>query len=210
MKTVESKLSAGQVAEAHLLLSSLYDDPQVPPEQARQITRLLDQMAASVVYSRQHLLEQPYRVRPGDTLDRIAESYSVPPQLLAKINGIRDPRNLTPGRELKVVRGPFSALIDLNRRELTLMVQGRYAGRFPIDLGHDAAVAPGTYMVRDKKDDRATGRDSIAGYAGSFWISLGGPVAISDRNRGSVALGDRDLEDVFGILSVGSRVVIQR
>jgi hypothetical protein len=210
MRTVESKLSAGQVADAHLLLSSVYGDPQISPEQARQVMRLLDQMAATVIYSRQSLLEQPYRVQPGDTLEQIARRYNVPPELLAKINGIRDPRNLAPGRELKVIRGPFSALVDLGRRELTLMVQGRYAGRFPIDVAGPDAIAPGTYMVRDKKDVRPRLGDPVAGQVGTFLISLGGPAAIGDRNNAPVALGSRDLEDVFGILSLGSRVVIQR
>jgi murein DD-endopeptidase MepM/ murein hydrolase activator NlpD len=155
-------------------------------------------------------LEQPYRVQPGDTLEQIARRYNVPPELLAKINGIRDPRNLAPGRELKVIRGPFSALVDLGRRELTLMVQGRYAGRFPIDVAGPDAIAPGTYMVRDKKDVRPRLGDPVAGQVGTFLISLGGPAAIGDRNNAPVALGSRDLEDVFGILSLGSRVVIQR
>jgi hypothetical protein len=212
MKTVTSEMAQGQVAEAHLLLSKLYGDPRVPPELAGQITRMLDELAATVIYSRRHLLEPAYRVKPGDTLDQIAREYIVPPQLLAKINGIRDPQNLTPGRELKVVRGPFSALVDLGKRELTLTVGGRYAGRFPLDVGK-AVILPGTYMVRDKGDHRPT--SNFPGKSGNFEIALEGPcpIFISDARGAALpplGLGDRDLEDVFGILSVGSRVVIQR
>jgi hypothetical protein len=226
MKTVESSMHAGQWAEAHLLLSSVYGDPRVSPEQAQQVTRLLDQMAATVIYSRQHLLEQPYRVQPGDTLERIAERYNVPPQLLAKINGIRDPRNLAPGRELKVIRGPFSAFVDLGKRELTLMVQGRYAGRFTIDVGTDpAALAAlaGTYMVRNKgirgSQNAAGPAPGPAASSGQLWIDLGNQVTIEARNdapmsrlraAGPIGLAPQDMEDVFGILSVGSRVLIQR
>jgi hypothetical protein len=224
MKTVESSMHAGQWAEAHLLLSSVYGDPRVSPEQAQQVTRLLDQMAATVIYSRQHLLEQPYRVQPGDTLERIAERYNVPPQLLAKINGIRDPRNLAAGRELKVIRGPFSAFVDLGKRELTLMVQGRYAGRFTIDVGTDPAALAGTYMVRNKgirgSQDGAGPAPGPAASPGQLWIDLGNQVTIEARSdpqragqppgAGPIGMGPRDLEDVFGILSVGSRVLIQR
>ena len=49
---------------------------------------------------------------------------------------------------------------------------------------------------------------------GGFWIILGAhgaPVELSDaQGAAPLALGSRDMEDVFGILSVGSRVVIQR
>ena len=36
---------------------------------------------------------------------------------------------------LKVVKGPFSATVSLEKRQLTLMLGGMYAGRFPIGLG---------------------------------------------------------------------------
>ena len=221
MKAVEAKMDAGQLAEAHrLLTASVYADAAIPPEQARQIMRLLDQMAATVIYSRQHLLEPAYRVQPGDTLQRIAERYNIPPQLLAKINGIRDPQNLPAGRELKVIRGPFSALVDLSKPELTLMVQGRYAGRFPIDVDTDpAALArlPGTYMVRNKSIPSAGVPTAPAGQLRidlgnqvSIEARSGGPAEGRRRGAGAMHMASRDLEDVFDILSVGSRVVIQR
>lgn len=227
MKNVESKLDEGRLADAHLMLSSLYGTSEVPPEHARQMTRLLDQMAATVIYSRQHLLEAPYRVQPGDTLERLADSHNVPPQLLARINGIRDSQSLTPGRELKMIRGPFSALIDLDRRELTLMLNGRYAGRFPIVAGADQPKLEGVYAVRDKRANpvvegpggAAPPRDP-ASQPGKLWIDLGNQISIQGTadprsagptgDRGSICVGNQDMEDIFGILSVGSRVVIQR
>ena len=84
----------GRKADAHRLLSTLYGKPEVPSDMMRDIIGWLDQMAGTVIYSRQHLLERPYVVRPGDTLDRIAEGYNVPATLLARINGIRDPQSL--------------------------------------------------------------------------------------------------------------------
>ena len=85
-----------------------------------RITRMLDQMAAIVIYSRTSFTEPPYRVQPGDTLEKIAETYGVPAELLAKINGIRDPLHFQPGQELKVVRGPFSALVEAQLEAMAL------------------------------------------------------------------------------------------
>jgi lipoprotein-anchoring transpeptidase ErfK/SrfK len=228
MEAIQAKLDEGHLAEAHLALSSLYENPEVPPEQVQKVTNLLDQLAGTVIYSRQPLMGPPYRVRPGETLEQIAAAYHVPWQLLAKINGIRDPQHLEPGRELKVVRGPFNALIDLDKYELTLMVGGCYAGRFPIGVGRDHANLEGSYVVRDKivhparygrtgtPGAGAAGDDSL----GDYWIDLGNQIGIhgtSDPQNlhhtggpGCVCLGDRDIEDLFGILSVGSRVIIQR
>ncbi len=227
MQAVRTKLNAGEFTEAHLTLSSIYDNPSVPPERAQEVTDLLDQLAGTVIYSRKHLLEQPYRVRPGDTLERIAEIYKVPWQLLARINGIRDPQRLEPGQELKVVRGPFSALIDLGKYELTLMVEGRYAGRFPIGVGSDHATLEGSYIVRDKilnppyySPTLSFAPDDPNNPLGRHWIDLGNQIGIHGTNdpqnlhrtggRGSVCLGARDIEDLFGILAVGSQVIIRR
>lgn len=181
-----------------------------------------------MIYSRKHLLEPPYIVQPGETLDQIAQKYNVPATLLARINGIRDPYHLEPGRELKVVRGPFSALIHLEKHELTLMVQGRYAGRFAIGVGCDQPKLEGTYTVLEKTLYPAyRGPDGVTvsggdprNPLGKFWIGLSENVGVHgtidpqnvgrDDSRGTICLGDRDIDDLFGILSIGSRVVIQR
>ncbi len=233
MQTVQSKLDEGRLAEAHLALSTLYDSPDTPVELDRQVVDLLDQLAGSVIYSQQHLLEPEYMVRPGETLEQIAQAHYVPWQLLVRINGIRDPQNLQPGQKLKVVRGPFSAVIDLTKYELTLMLKGRYAGRFPIGVGRDYASLAGSYVVSDKTiNPRYFGPDQMEIAAddpnnpyGAFWIGLstqdGQPcgAGIHGTNdpanlhrtgsRGAICLDRQDIDDLFGILSVGSRVVIR-
>jgi hypothetical protein len=228
MQAVQKKLDEGRLSEAQLALSSLYDNPDLPQAQARQVTELLDQLAGMVIYSRQHFLEQPYVVRPGDTLEQVADRYNVPPVLLARINGIREGLQLEPGQELKVVRGPFNAVIHLDKHELTLMVEGRYAGRFAIGVGCDQPKLEGTYIVREKNVNPVyRGPDGITvpggdprNPLGKFWIGLSNNIGLHgtvdpqnigrDDNRGAICLGDRDIDDLYGILSVGSRVVIQR
>ena len=91
MDAVQKKLDEGKLAEAHLALSTLYGNPDLPADQAKQITDLLDQLAGTVIYSRQHYLEPAYVTQPGDTLDKVAQKYSVPWQLLARINGLMPP-----------------------------------------------------------------------------------------------------------------------
>jgi LysM repeat protein len=220
-------LDQNRWADAHLRLSALYDNPQIPPQEARGIVQILDDLAARVVYSRQHLLEGAYQVQWGDTLERIATGYSVPPQLLAKINGLADPQNLPPGTELKVLRGPFNAIINLGRFELTLMVNGRYAGRFRIGIGTDSAKLEGNYVVREKRTqvpyayaDRSVVPEKSQTPNQIFILDLGNGVSIHGTtdargigragNQGSICLGQPDIDDVFGILSVGSKVVIKR
>jgi len=228
LQPVQRMIQAGQLDEALVALSRIYHNPALPPALARQLTPMLDSLAGTVIYSRQHLLEPPYRVREGETLESIAQQYNVPWQLLARINGIEDPQRLVPGQTLKVVRGPFSAVVNLDRYELTLKLGERYAGRFPIGIGRDSPRLEGTYTVRDKLVNpvyygpdgfRAEGGDAN-NPLGRFLLDLGDQVGIHGTNdvrwvgrddgRGAICLGDRDIDDLFGILSIGSRVVIQR
>ncbi len=209
-------LENGRLAEVHQTLSLWYDNPQLTDEEQRQLTELLDQVAGTVVYSRQHLLERPYEVKSGDTLRSIGRAYGVPWQLLAKINGIPEGADVEPGQELKVVRGPFDAVVDLEKHEMTLKLRGLYAGRFRIGVGRDAESIEGEYYVEDKlvQDD---GPNSPLG---RYWIKLNERIGIhgtndprnigADDGPGTISLDHRDIEDVHDILSIGSRVKILR
>ena len=127
------------------------------------------------------------------------------------------------------MRGPFQAVVDMARQEMTLRVGGMYAGRFPIGIGTDSAPPEGSYAVTEKVADptyhgnsRSIPGADPANPLGKRWIGLGdrfgihgAPVAnATDLKRpdlpGSIALQPRDVEDAFDILSVGSRVIIRR
>jgi len=218
MEKAATKLSKGQLADAHLELSEWYGDPRLAADESRRLTELLSQLAGTVVYSRQHLLEPPHVVQPGDSLEKIARTYNVPWQLLVKINGLRDPSDLELGRQLKVVRGPFHAVVDLSRYELTLMLDGRYAGRFAIGIGRDCPQLEGRYLVRSKTTDPtsydANQREDPSQPLGSRWIDLGGGIGLHGTNQpenigrheggGVIFLADRDIEDLYDILTAGS------
>jgi len=219
MQQVKLKVGENRFADALLILSQLYGSPDLPASQSREVTLILDQMAAKVIYSREHWLESAYLVQASDTLDTVADRYQVPALLLARINGIHNPQNLPPGKELKVLKGPFSAQISTDRSEMTLMLADRYAGRFSVVLNNDLSHATGIWKVREK------GPSTAAAGAGSArqWIELGNAsgnisilgtndtrVATGRNSRSTIWLSEQDMDDVFGILSVGSSVIIQR
>ncbi len=221
------ELDAGRLAEAHYQLSRWYDDPSLLPAEQQQLTELLDQLAGTVIYSTQNLIEPACEVQPGETLERIAQRYNVPWQLLGKINGIEDPHSLRPGERLKVVRGPFSAVVSLDKCMLTLFLNSTYAGRFQCGLGREHPPLEGQYIVTDKVIDptyygpgRTIEHGDRDNPLGRRWLGLGNQIGIHGTNEprfagrtdlgGSISLGERDAEDVFDILSEGSKVVIRR
>jgi len=219
------QLEKGQWADALLTLSVFYSDPDLTGEERMRFVDLLDPLAGKVIYSAEHILEPPYEVRPGDTLQSVADRYQVPVTLLQKINGIAYPDSLEPGSQLKIIRGPFRAEVDLQKDELVLFLGKYYAGSFSVSVGNDPRPEPTEYQVRDKQRGReyfAPDRTQIPPNApdnpyGSWWIDLGGDVCIhanpdslpSHGGLGCISLETADAGDVYGILSIGSKVRIR-
>jgi hypothetical protein len=144
---------------------------------------------------------------------------------LKNINGIADPERLTPGSVLKMVRGPFRAEIILAKDELVLFLGDCYAGRFAVSIGNDPRPNPAELSVVGKQEGReyyAPDGSRIPPLApenpyGRWWIDLGGDVCIhasaeatpTHGGLGCISLDSNDAADVFGILSIGSKVLIR-
>lgn len=225
LRSAKSAIEKGRYHDALFTLSAFYKSQDLTGEEQAELLDMLDPLAAKVIYSREHQVEPPYKVRRNETLMDVSQRYQVPWQLLQKINGIDDPRVLLPGSELKIVSGPFRAEVDLQSHELTVFLGQLYSGRFPISLGTDPAPVEGEYEVRDKREDRpyftTDGRQIPAGSPnnpfGRVWLDLGKEICIhgsppsgSDSQHGCISLSPRDADDVYGILSLGSKIRIIR
>jgi len=225
---VQAALDRGELSQALLLLSDWHGDPSLTKAEAAEVNQLLGQLAGTVIYSSEPRLEAPYLVQAGETIQQIAAKYDVPWQLLAKINGLSTPDALQTGQSLKVIRGPFNAKVDLSSRELTLMLGRRYAGRFQVNVDPSLTVEEGSWLVDQKLVTPAGGLyGSANGATDSHSIVLsnpsttGGQVAVirgpSDQARvasepveRTISLREGDATDLYDIISVGSRVTIQR
>jgi LysM repeat protein len=232
-KSAMLSLEQDRLADAHLALSEWYGNPSLSPEEDAQLLELLDRLAGTVIYSREHLLERAHEVQPGETLDRIADMYEVPWQVLANINGISDPQRIRPAETLKVVHGPFDAVVELERFRLTLFLQGRYAGRFRIGIGKDRSTPEGEFAVLQKLtnptyygNQEVIDQNDPNNPLGEYALMLGDHILIHGTNdpqsigraesRGCIRLDNRDIKDVFEILSArtdrsaGSKVAVRR
>ena len=229
----QSKLSRDELTDALFALSLWYNDPQLTSDQRDVVVPLLDQLAGTVIYSREHRLEAPHIATEGETLQQIADAYQVSPDFLARVNGLDMTQPVLPGTELKVARGPFRAELSLGRRELTVFLGRYYAGRFSVGVGRDFPAQTMTLRVTEKDgprpyQDAKTGQQVMAGAAdnpfGNHWIGLedtnnpglagigihgsGDQIDASDT-RGYVSLSRRDADDLAALLVIGSAVVVQ-
>jgi hypothetical protein len=221
------KLAAGRYAEALAVLSTWHDDPSLGLEESQRLEDLLGQLAGTVIYSQQDLLLPPYVVQQGETLLSIAAPLAVPWQLLAKINGVSDPARLVPGETLKLVRGPFDAVVSVSRRRLSLQVGGNYAGSFPVVVGRQirervgsavpvVAIEPGDAPAEQTGPATQVawaqpGSKSIGLADGLAIESVADPATVSEDSipATSLIVADRDIAELADILGQGSRVLVR-
>jgi hypothetical protein len=209
------KLTSGRYAEALQALSVWYDDPSLGLEESHRLEDLLGQLAGTVIYSQQDLLLPPHVVGPGETLPAIAAPLGVSPQLLAKINGIVDPLRLTPGEHVKLIRGPFDAVVSVSRRRLSLQLAGAYAGSFPAVVGRQfldrvGGSLPVVEVVLGDAAAVAPRRALILG-DGLTIEAVEDPATVSDAvPPSSLVVSTRDLDELLDILGPGSRVLVRQ
>lgn len=209
---IQAALERGELARAHLLLSQWYEDPSLTPAESQQVESLLSQLAGTVIYSMENRLEPAHVVRPGETLDAIAQQYGVPWQLLAKINGVASVDGVRPGQQLKVLRGPFSAVVDLSDGQMTLLLEGRYAGKFAIDVSPEVMLPEGEWVVQEKPASPLAQASPYAPSSQTVVRSLRlRSATASDANPGvPITVGSAPAAEARGIGAGGAATVEQR
>lgn len=223
LRTVDEKIAAGETLEPHAMLSSLY---WKQPDSRPMIRERLGKTAAEIYANPEAHFAQPYVVQFGETLDGIAAQFDVPWQYLGRLNGVT-PETLQAGQSLKVLKGPFGAVVDLQRFEMTLIMHGWYVRRYKIGIGRDHKTPTGEFVVQEKlenprwynPDGGVVEGDDPSNPLGEYWLGLGDHIGIhgtidpssigAAASRGCIHLADDDIAEVYQLLGRGSKVVIR-
>ena len=186
------------IRQAYIQLSRLYEHKQLSSAERGMLRPLLDTLALKVIYSKDsHILESPYRVKPGETIESIAKDYNLNPVFLRKINGLAVPRELAPGTTLKVVYGQFDARISIKQKELTLLLGGLYAGQFSFAFPNtEIPVRSGEFFVAHRSDQMVA-------------LNNGWKLATPHMKDATIVFADQDAQDIFDILSEQSVIVVE-
>jgi LysM repeat protein len=152
-------------------------------------------------------LTELHTVQSGEVLAILARQYKVPHECIEKINGITDPERLQAGQAIKIVHGPFSAVISKKNYTLDLYLQGMFIKQYKVGLGRAEHPTPtGKWIVTKGKmikpdwTDPDTGRlyrGSDPDYPlGSRWIALDGVEGEAKGRTGFAIHGTKDPETI--------------
>ncbi len=221
---IDRQIKAGQVVEAHKALSKLYWQQ---PDLRSQVQERIDLTAKAIYFSPQPHIQEPYVVQAGDQLRKIATKHHVPWPYLVRLNRI-DPKRLREGQKLKVIDGPFGAVVTLTDFELTLHLGGQYVRSYPCCIGKNSATPTGKFKVLNKvanpqytdPDGKVFSGSDPKNPLGTHWIDLGDSYGIHGtiepdsigkaESRGCIRLFNADVSEVFDLLETGAEVVIRQ
>lgn len=177
-------LARGDLPAARAALSAVLAHTPAPADEAFARAEL-ERISDALLFSRATNLNDPlafaHSVGAGESVNSIARQYKIPEVLLVKINRIADPHRLLAGQRLKVIRGPFSAVIDKSRHQMDVYLGDVYVRGFPVGLGANDGTPRGTWVVRNKLTnpewvDPATGHryaaDDQDNPIGEHWIGM--------------------------------------
>lgn len=149
-----------------------------------------------------------YLVQPGDLLAVIAKRNKVPYEALMKINNISRPELLQAGVKIKVIDGPFNAVIYKSSFTMDLYLQNVYVKTYRVGLGKEQYETPtgrwcvknGGKLIKPKWTDPDTGKvyvGSAPDYPlGSRWIALDGLDGDAAGRTGFAIHGTKEPESI--------------
>lgn len=195
IEQADAKRKTDDLIEARKLLVQALDTQTLSPSETDEVLRRLSEINDIVVFSPRRFVSDPYqeqyKVQPGDLMQKIAAKYNITWKFLGRLNGIEDPRRLQVGKTLKVVHGPFHALVDKSEFTLDLFM-GKpgtpgaiFLKRFRVGLGEFDSTPTGEWLVDTKLENpryynprdegpRIIEPDDPKNPLGERWIALKG------------------------------------
>jgi lipoprotein-anchoring transpeptidase ErfK/SrfK len=155
-----------------------------------------------------------YNVKSGDRFINIAKNCKTDYEILMKINNIAKATSLRAGQNIKVVNGPFRAVVNRSTYTLDLYLQNTYVRSFTVGLGKLGRETPtglwevsSDKQIKPKWTDPDTGRvyqGSDPDYPlGTRWIGLKGIEGLAKGRTGFALHGTNKPEELGQNLSRG-------
>jgi len=212
------------------------------PEMELQARKMLNEASNHWLFARNIYEDDPFcknhKVAGGELLVQIQKKYHIPYEFIMRINNIRNARSIGVGATLKVVQGPFNAVVDRKRYLMSIYLGDLLVRTYRVGLGKPGRDTPtGEWLVELKQPNPAwTDPDTHKRYEpddpenplGERWIRLKGikgpaegrkgcgmrcTIKVQELRksaaRGCIRLDNGDVRELYDMLTPGqSRVYV--
>jgi len=156
-------IEQNRLVDARRLLSeALLDERTAPGDKSSlrsQISSINERLLFSPTIASDDPLVSRYVIEGGDALSRISRKTGadVDWRFIQRINQISDPRRIRVGQTLKIVKGPFHAIVDKSDYRMDVYAEiptsagggAVFIRSFPVGLGELDSTPTGEWIVRD-------------------------------------------------------------
>ncbi len=167
-----------------------------------------------------------YKVKSRDSLFIIAKKFGTTVDLIKKSNNLESSA-IYPEQKLKIPTAKFSILIDISDSMLTLKANDKMLKRYLVSTGKNNSTPPGKFKVVSKLIDpvwyyqgKAVSPQSSDNILGSRWLGLSvkgcgihgttEPETLGKQiTRGCIRMFNKDVEELYSIVPIGTKVVIE-
>ena len=188
-------IEKGKLVSARSALNDLLEGGagELNASQAKALRYQLSIVNNKLIFSKRIYRDDPlvdsYVVKRGDRLINVTPPYRIPYQLVEHVNQVKAKR-IQPGQRLKIIKGPFHAVVSKSQYRLDVYLTGDdskrvYIRSFPVGVGEDDSTPLGKWIIRPgaKQKDPAwtnprTGKRFTGGDPtnpiGMYWLGLAG------------------------------------
>jgi len=178
--------AGGKPVAARRRLAAALGTPE-PPAGSENLRQRLYALADETIFGAKIYEGDPltgtHVIRPGEVLHRVGAQYKVTAELLAMINGIANVNQVRQGQRIKIVNGPFHAVVLKGNFDMYVYLQDTLVRHFKVGLGANGSTPTGTWRVREKlrnptyhppRGGPIIAADDPTNPLGEHWIGLEG------------------------------------
>jgi len=153
--------AAGRPVEARAALNRALHDPRATESEREAIRDRMARINDLLIFSPTVVTGEPYTttaaVQGGDTLTKIttANGLQTDWRFVMRVNNIAAPNKLAVGQKLKLIKGPFHAVVSKSAFRLDLYIgepdasgNRMFVRSFPVGLGEFGSTPLGNFIVR--------------------------------------------------------------
>jgi lipoprotein-anchoring transpeptidase ErfK/SrfK len=176
-----------------------------------------------------------YVVQSGDSVDKIAKKFGTTAELVQRSNLIANSNLIKAGDRLRVLKASFTIHVRKDKKDMLVCMNDRFFKRYRIGTGKFGKTPVGTFKVSDRIREptwwRPDGRQIPYGdpenELGTRWLALKSTGTTPDikgygihgtwqdqtigqaESAGCVRLLNRDVEELFDLIPLGTPVTIE-
>lgn len=222
----EALVNDGKLPEARDLYSNILNNDNISEDDKYEIRPRYEELNMKILFSKTPTnTSTVYKVVSGDSLYKIAKKFKTTVGLLKKANHL-DRDTIYVGEELKVTTVPFSIFVDKSDNILQLKLADRVMKTYRVATGKNNCTPVGTHTIKDKLPNPTwyhagaiVPPESEENILGTRWMGfdLKGygihgtrlPESIGTQDTaGCVRMYNHEVEELYSIVPVGTKVVI--